>query len=89
MCDIAKLAELVHKVLPSLFTLQVGGGEGDEEFEERFLNCFGLGDPNAASAKNAVSRTASQPNAEEREELLKEQKKNSPWYESGVIEGRN
>lgn len=57
--------------------INVGGGEGDIEFEERFLQCFGLGDPETASTKKPVARTDS---GEAREKLLKEQQTNSPWH---------
>ena len=60
---------------------QIGGAEGDDEFEERFLQCFGLGDAEEGSTgKKLVARTASQPSEEEREKLLREQQANSPWY---------
>ena len=56
-------------------------GDKDDEFEERFLQCFGLGDPESKSvAKTPVARTPSQPDPLERDELLKRQAKNSPWY---------
>ena len=52
----------------------------DDEFDERFLQVFGLGDPESQSAtKIPVARTPSQPDPNEREELLKRQAKNSPW----------
>lgn len=52
----------------------------DDEFEERFLQVFGLGDSETPSvAKTPVARTPSQPDPREREELLKRQAKNSPW----------
>ena len=52
----------------------------DDEFEERFLQVFGLGDPESQSvAKTPVARTPSQPDPTERQELLKRQAKNSPW----------
>jgi len=61
--------------------LQVGGSEGDREFEERFLECFGLGEGgnSESSQRQPVSRTSSEPTEEERGKLLKEQKINSPW----------
>ena len=61
-------------------SLQVGGTEGDREFEERFLECFGLGDEEEKdSQRSDVHRTDSEPTAEEREKQLKGQKVNSPW----------
>ena len=61
--------------------VQVDGSEGDREFEERFLECFGLGEGGASEStpRQAVSRTSSEPTEEEREKLLKEQKVKSPW----------
>ena len=57
----------------------------DNEFEERFLQCFGLGDPDQQTVtKKTVTRTPSQPDPTEREELLKRQAKNSPWLELHV-----
>ena len=56
------------------------GDKTDDEFEERFLQCFGLGDPESHTvAKIPVARTPSQPDPVERDELLKRQAKNSPW----------
>lgn len=70
---------MVFILLP--FLPQVAGADGDDEFEERFLHVFGLGDPDdsANSTKKPVTRTASEPSEEEREALLKKQEKNSPW----------
>lgn len=59
--------------------INVGGGEGDDEFEERFLHVFGLGE--ATPEKKPVTRTPSQPDENEREKLLKEQQTNSPWHQ--------
>ena len=57
-----------------------GEEKSDDEFEERFLQVFGLGDPESQSAaKTPVARTPSQPDPTERQELLKRQAKNSPW----------
>lgn len=49
------------------------GGNGDREFEDRFLQCFGLVDPVPTS-------TASETTAEEREQSLKRQAQTSPWH---------
>lgn len=54
-------------------------GETDDEFEERFLQCFGLGDPEVTTSKKPVARTPSQPDPLERDEQLKRQATNSPW----------
>lgn len=61
--------------------VKVGTSEGDSEFEERFLQCFGLGDSDTTSQRVAVQRMDSNPSeAEEaRGKQLKEQRKNSPW----------
>ena len=64
----------------STISVKVDDGEPDDEFEERFLQCFGLGDPEQQpAAKKPVTRTPSQPDPTEREELLRRQAKNSPW----------
>ena len=59
------------------------GGETDDEFEERFLQCFGLSDPEALNHlqdSEPVVRTPSQPDLLERDEQLKCQAAmNSPW----------
>ena len=51
----------------------------DGEFEERFLQCFGLGDGDVASKKEAVRRMDTEVREEEKAKQLKEQRKNSPW----------
>jgi hypothetical protein len=57
--------------------LQIGeGGNGDREFEDRFLQCFGLVDP---VVPTGPTRTASETTAEEREQTLKRQSQTSPW----------
>ncbi len=61
---------------------QVGGSEGDREFEERFLECYGLvdgGSDQSSERSSTVPRTDSEPTGDERERLLSEQKVNSPW----------
>ncbi len=73
--------QLIKAISFPLFSLsKVGGGEGDDEFEERFLHVFGLGE--ATPEKKPVTRTPSQPDENEREKLLKEQQTNSPWYDT-------
>ena len=57
---------------------QLGEGSGDQDFEDRFLSCFGLGETES-NVKRPVTRTPSQPDGQEREQLLKQQAKNSPW----------
>ena len=54
----------------------VEGGNGDGEFEDRFLQCFGLVDP---VSTNRPTRSASEASAEERERMLKRQSESSPW----------
>jgi hypothetical protein len=55
----------------------VEGGNGDREFEDRFLQCFGLVDP--APVPSREPRTASETSAEERRLTLKRQAETSPW----------
>lgn len=61
-----------------LVTYKLGDSSGDQDFEDRFLNCFGLGEADSHH-KAPVARTPSQPDSNEREHLLKEQSKVSPW----------
>ena len=56
----------------------VEGGNGDREFEDRFLQCFGLVDP--APDPSREPRTASEASAEERRQSLRRQAETSPWY---------
>ena len=51
----------------------------DDEFEGRFLQCFGLGDEASGSTKETPEAEKSD---NDRETALKEQAKNSPWYEN-------
>lgn len=54
-------------------------GSAEPELEDRFLQCFGLGDPESSSQKHkAVTRTLS---SEERETMLARQSKESPWHQ--------
>ena len=57
----------------------MGTSDGDNEFEERFLQCFGLGNGDAVTKRRIVRRTDSEPEEEVRDKTLKEQSKNSPW----------
>ena len=50
------------------------GGNGDEDFEDRFLQCFGLVDP-----ISSTGHSASEVHIEDREQRLKKQSENSPW----------
>ena len=54
------------------------GGNGDREFEDRFLQCVGLVDP--TPVLSGPTRTASEASAEERKLSLKRQAQTSPWY---------
>ena len=54
---------------------QVGDTGSEQDFEDRFLQCFGLGDPDVKPAP----RNATQSDAQERHEKLKKQTKESPW----------
>ena len=56
----------------------VEGGNGDRDFEDRFLQCFGLVDP--APVPSREPRTASEASAEERRLTLKRQAETSIWY---------
>jgi len=53
----------------------VGDTGSEQDFEDRFLQCFGLGDP------DVQPRTASQSNAQDRSETLRKQAKESPWHQ--------
>ena len=46
----------------------------EQDFEDRFLQCFGLGDPDVSKP---LTRSGSE--QEEREKKLKEQTAKSPW----------
>ena len=54
-----------------------GGGNGDREFEDRLLQCFGLVDP--APLPSREPRTSSEASAEERALSLRRQADTSPW----------
>ena len=54
------------------------GENGDHEFEDRFLQCFGLVDP--APSRSGPTRTNSEPTAEDKDITLKRQAQSSPWY---------
>lgn len=56
----------------------VEGGNGDREFEDRFLQCFGLVDP--APSPDRQPRTASEASAQERLLSLRRQAQTSPWH---------
>ena len=57
---------------------QVGDTGSEQDFEDRFLQCFGLGDPDV----KPEPRTTTRSDAQERDAKLKKQAKESPWYVS-------
>lgn len=48
----------------------------EQDFEDRFLQCFGLGDPVQMGPKD---RSGTEEERSDREEKLKQQASNSPW----------
>lgn len=49
----------------------------EQDFEDRFLQCFGLGDPDLPGTRD---RSSTEQEAVEREEKLKMQASTSQWY---------
>lgn len=49
----------------------------EQDFEDRFLQCFGLGDPDLSGTRD---RSSTEQEAVEREEKLKVQASTSQWY---------
>lgn len=58
---------------------KVGESDHDSEFEDRFLQCFGLGDPDQQRAAQPIAVNADELNSSQRDELLKKQSQDSPW----------
>ena len=56
--------------------MQLPSSPSENDFDDRFLQCFGLGDPESSSH----NPSSSQLEVQERKDKLRLQAERSPWY---------
>ena len=71
-----RIIYIYYNCISVVFPKIAEGGSSDCDFEDRFLQCFGLVDPVLPASQ---SRSSSGTTADERAHKLKRQSESSPW----------